>query len=191
MKETITNMQHHIPNIISIFRIFLVIPVIYYIWQDNWQIAFSLMLLAGISDGLDGYIARTFRWESELGATLDPIADKVLLVCIFIVLGIKGIVPQWLVVLISSRDAIIVAGLILYKLMTNELKINTLFISKVNTSLLIILVLLHMFNLAISPVSELLFNIMSIMIVVTTVVSGVLYVILWSKYFVSHSATSK
>ncbi len=184
-------MQHHIPNIISIFRIFLVIPVIYYIWQDNWQIAFSLMLLAGISDGLDGYIARTFRWESELGATLDPIADKVLLVCIFIVLGIKGIVPQWLVVLISSRDAIIVAGLILYKLMTNELKINTLFISKVNTSLLIILVLLHMFNLAISPVSELLFNIMSIMIVVTTVVSGVLYVILWSKYFVSHSATSK
>ncbi len=184
-------MQHHIPNIISVFRIFLVIPVIYYMWQDNWQIAFLLMLLAGISDGLDGYIARTFHWESELGATLDPIADKVLLVCIFIVLGIKGIVPQWLVVLIISRDAIIVTGLILYKLMTNELKINTLFISKVNTSLLIILVLLHMFNLAISPVSELLFNIMSVMIVVTTVVSGALYVILWSKYFVSHSATSK
>ncbi len=184
-------MLHHIPNTISIFRIFLVIPVIYYIWQDNWQTAFLLMLLAGISDGLDGYIARTFHWESELGATLDPIADKVLLVCIFIVLGIKGIVPQWLVVLIISRDAIIVTGLILYKLMTNELKINTLFISKVNTALLIILVLLHMFNLAVSPVPELLFNIMIVMIVVTTIVSGALYVILWSKYFVSHSATSK
>jgi len=184
-------MQHHIPNIISVFRIFLVIPVIYYIWQDNWQTAFLLMLLAGISDGLDGYIARTFHWESELGATLDPIADKVLLVCIFIILGIKGIVPQWLVVLIISRDAIIVTGLILYKLMTNELKINTLFISKMNTSLLIILVLLHMFNLAVFPVPELLFNIMIVMIMVTTIVSGALYVILWSKYFVSHSATSK
>lgn len=180
-------MLHHIPNIISIFRIFLVIPVILYIWEDSWQIAFLLMLLAGISDGLDGYIARTFHWESELGATLDPIADKILLVCIFIVLGIKGIVPQWLVVLIVSRDAIIVTGLMLYKLVTNELKINTLFISKINTALLIILVLLHMFDLAISSVPPFLFSMMTIMIVVTTVVSGALYVILWSKYFSSHT----
>ena len=184
-------MLHHIPNTISIFRIFLVIPVIYYIWIDHWQTAFLLMLLAGISDGLDGYIARSYHWESELGATLDPIADKILLVCIFIVLSIKGIVPQWLVVLIVSRDAIIVTGLILYKLMTNELKINTLFISKVNTALLIVLVLLHMFNLAVSSVPELLFSIMTVMIVVTTIVSGALYVILWSKYFVSRSATGK
>jgi cardiolipin synthase len=180
-------MLHHIPNIISIFRIFLVIPVIFYIWENNWQTAFLLMLLAGISDGLDGYIARTFHWESELGATLDPIADKVLLVCIFIVLGIKGIVPQWLVVLIVSRDAIIVTGLMLYKLITNELKINTLFVSKVNTALLIILVLLHMFDLAVSSVPPLIFSVMTIMIIMTTVVSGALYVILWSKYFVSHS----
>lgn len=149
--------------------------------------AFLLMLLAGISDGLDGYIARTFHWESELGATLDPIADKVLLVCIFIVLGVKDIVPQWLVILIVSRDAIILTGLMLYKLITNELKINTLFISKVNTALLIILVLLHMFDLAIASVSPLIFTLMTIMIVMTTVVSGALYVILWSKYFVSHS----
>jgi cardiolipin synthase len=163
-----------------------VIPVIYYIWGDNWQTAFLFMLVAGISDGLDGYIARTFHWESELGATLDPIADKLLLICIFIVLGIKGIVPQWLVVLIVTRDAIIVTGLLLYKLMTNELKMRILFISKVNTALLILLVLLHMFNLAISPVPELFFNLLMIMIVMTTVVSGALYVTLWSKCFINH-----
>ena len=180
-------MLHHIPNIISIFRIFLVIPVIYYIWEDNWQTAFLFMLIAGISDGLDGYIARKFHWESELGVSLDPMADKLLLVFIFIVLGIKGIVPEWLVVLIVARDAIIVMGLILYKLMTNELTMKILFISKVNTALLIMLVLLHMFNLAISPVPVLLFNLLMIMIVVTTVVSGALYVILWSKCFIKYN----
>ncbi len=185
-------MLHHIPNIISAFRIFLVIPVIYYIVEDDWQTAFLFMLLAGISDGLDGYIARKFHWESELGATLDPIADKLLLVFIFIVLGIKGIVPQWLVILIVARDAIIVVGLMLYKLMTNELKMRILFISKVNTALLIMLVLLHMFNLAISPAPILLFNLLMVMIVVTTVVSGTLYVILWSKCFVKYKqATTK
>jgi cardiolipin synthase len=144
------------------------------------------MLVAGISDGLDGYIARTFHWESELGATLDPIADKLLLVCIFIALAIKGIVPQWLVVLIIARDTIIITGLLLYKLITNELKMRILFISKVNTALLILLVLLHMFNLAISPVPELFFNLLMIMIVMTTIISGALYVILWSKCFINH-----
>jgi cardiolipin synthase len=184
-------MLHHIPNIISIFRIFLVIPVIYYIWGDNWQVALFLMFVAGISDGLDGYIARTFHWESELGATLDPIADKILLVCIFVVLGIKGIVPHWLVVVIVTRDAIIVTGLMLYKLITHDLKIRTLFISKVNTALLIMLVLLHMFDLAIAPMPVLLFNLLILMIVMTTVVSGALYVILWSKCFADHSKDSE
>jgi cardiolipin synthase len=164
-----------------------VIPVIYYIWEDNWQTAFLFMLIAGISDGLDGYLARKFHWESELGATLDPIADKLLLVFIFIVLGIKGIVPQWLVVLIVGRDAIIVTGLLLYKLITNELKMRILFISKVNTALLIMLVLLHLFNLSISPVPILFFNLLMIMIVLTTLISGALYVILWSKCFVKYS----
>jgi cardiolipin synthase len=161
--------------------------VIYYIWGDNWKAAFLLMLIAGISDGLDGFLARRYHWESELGATLDPIADKVLLVCIFIVLGVKGIVPQWLVVLIVARDAIIVTGLMLYKLITNELKIRTLFISKVNTALLIILVLLHMFDLAISPAPALFFTLLTGMIVITTIVSGALYVILWSRCFINHS----
>ncbi|MCK5917781.1 MAG: CDP-alcohol phosphatidyltransferase family protein [Cocleimonas sp.] len=187
-------MFHHIPNIISVFRIFLVIPVIYYIWEDNWQTAFLFMLIAGISDGLDGYIARKFHWESELGASLDPMADKLLLIFIFIVLGIKGIVPEWLVILIVARDVIIVAGLMLYKLITNELKMRILFISKVNTALLIVLVLAHLFNLAISPVPVLFFNLLMIMIVVTTLVSGALYVILWSKCFVKynkHHATTK
>ncbi|HIO91802.1 MAG TPA: CDP-alcohol phosphatidyltransferase family protein [Leucothrix mucor] len=180
-------MLHHIPNIISLFRIFLVIPVIYLIWNDSWESAFSLVLLAGVSDGLDGFLARYFHWESDLGATLDPMADKILLVAIFIVLGLKGIVPQWLVILIVARDAIIISGLLLYKLMTNELKINTLFVSKLNTALLIIFVLLHLFNLAVVAVPGVFFDILIVMIVGTTVVSGALYVILWSNYFVKHT----
>jgi cardiolipin synthase len=160
-------------------------------WNDHWQSAFLLMLVAGISDGLDGFLARRFHWESELGATLDPIADKILLVCIFIVLGMKGIVPQWLVILIVSRDVVIVIGLLVYKLITNELKIRTLFISKVNTFLLILLVLLHLFNLAIAPAPVLLFNTLTFMIVITTIVSGALYVILWSTCFINHTKDSE
>ena len=180
-------MLHHIPNIISVFRIFLVIPVIYLIWEDDWESAFSLVLLAGVSDGLDGFLARTFHWESELGATLDPVADKILLIAIFIVLGLKGIIPQWLVILIIARDAVIISGLMLYKLMTNDLKIKTLLVSKLNTALLILFVLLHLFSLAVAAVPMYFFSILTMAIVVTTVVSGTLYVILWSNYFVKHT----
>ncbi len=180
-------MLRHIPNTISVFRIFLVIPVIYLILKDSWESAFILVLLAGVSDGLDGFLARTFHWESKLGATLDPVADKILLVALFIVLGFKGVIPQWLVILIIARDAVIISGLMLYKLMTDDLKIRTLFASKLNTALLILFVLLHLFNLAVVAVPEYFFSILTMMIVVTTVVSGALYVILWSLYFVKHT----
>ncbi len=179
-------MLHNIPNIISVFRILLVIPVIYLIWKNNWEVAFLLVLLAGVSDGLDGFLARTFHWESELGATLDPMADKILLIAIFIVLGLKGIIPQWFVVLVVIRDAIIIAGLLLYTLMTDEMKIKTLFISKLNTALLIIFVLLHLSNLAMFSFPELIFNILIVMIVITTIVSGALYVILWIHHFIKY-----
>ncbi|MCK5902456.1 MAG: CDP-alcohol phosphatidyltransferase family protein [Cocleimonas sp.] len=176
--------MHHLPNIISLFRIFLVIPVIYLIWKNDWHTAFLLVLLAGLSDGLDGYLARKFHWESKLGATLDPMADKILLICLFIALGLKGIVPQWLVILIVARDIVIISGLMLYKVMTNDMKLEILFISKVNTALLIVLVLFHLLNLAVFPVPTVLFEILTVMIVVTTLMSGALYVILWSKCFI-------
>ena len=176
-------MMKQIPNIISIFRIFLVAPILYYLWSSEWQTAFVLVLIAGVSDGLDGYLARTFSWESELGAVLDPVADKILLIGIFVVLGLKGLVPEWLVAMIVFRDLIIVLGFIIYKLMTNEYKQGTLFISKVNTALMIIFVLCHMVNLAVYPVPSYLLTTLMTMIVITTIVSGALYVILWSNYY--------
>lgn len=179
--------MHHIPNIISLSRIVLVLPVVYFIWINEWKTAFALMFIAGVSDGVDGYLARRFNWQSKLGATLDPLADKLLIVSIFIVLGVKGVVPQWLVLVIVIRDLVIVSGLMVYRFATKELKMGSLFISKVNTALLIVLVLLHMFNLSVAPVSETIINSLTLLIVITTVVSGALYVILWTKYFVSHN----
>ena len=109
------------------------------------------------------------------------------LVGIFIMLGLKEMVPVWFVGLIVFRDLIIVIGFILYKYMTNEYKQGTLLISKLNTALLIVFILCHMVNLAVFPVPAYLLPALTIMIVVTTVVSGVLYVILWLNYFIKHT----
>ena len=104
------NLLRNIPNIISTLRIIMVFPIAFFIWDEAYHTAFILMLIAGLSDALDGFLARTFHWQSKLGALLDPAADKLLLVSIFIICGIKGFLPIWFVVLIFSRDIIIFIG---------------------------------------------------------------------------------
>ncbi|MFW6235336.1 MAG: CDP-alcohol phosphatidyltransferase family protein, partial [Desulfovibrionales bacterium] len=100
-----------IPNLLTVFRI-LITPV-FVVAFVNGQImtAWWLFFLAGVTDGLDGFLARVLKQRSKLGAMIDPLADKVLLVTAFVMLGIKGWLPSWLVILVVSRDVIIVGGL--------------------------------------------------------------------------------
>jgi cardiolipin synthase len=123
-----------IPNLITLARILLVPIVVWAIATPGamW-IAFVLFLVAGVSDAIDGYLAKRFGMTSVLGAYLDPLADKALIVSIYLTLGINNLIPRWLVILVVSRDILIVGGIMLAWVIGNPLKIKPLLVSKLNT----------------------------------------------------------
>jgi cardiolipin synthase (CMP-forming) len=124
----------NIPNLITLGRILLVPIVVWAIATPGamW-IAFLLFLAAGVSDAVDGYLAKRLQMTTELGAYLDPLADKALIVSIYLTLGINDLIPRWLVILVVSRDILIVGGILLSWLVGNPLKIKPLLVSKLNT----------------------------------------------------------
>lgn len=123
-----------IPNLITLARILLVPIVVWAIAGGYLLEACLLFLVAGLSDAVDGFIAKRFNMASELGAYLDPLADKTLLVSIYVTLGIAGTIPRWLVILVVSRDIMIVGAVMLSWLLGNPLKVKPLLVSKLNTA---------------------------------------------------------
>ncbi len=123
----------NIPNLITLGRILLVPVVVWAIASGAMWIAFVLFLAAGVSDAVDGYLAKRLQMTTELGAYLDPLADKALIVSIYLTLGINDLIPRWLVILVVSRDILIVGGIMLSWLVGNPLKIKPLLVSKLNT----------------------------------------------------------
>ena len=122
-----------IPNFITIGRLLMVPLVVMMIIQGNWQLAFGLFVLAGVSDAVDGFLARRFDMRSELGAYLDPMADKALLVSIYLTLAIVGIIPAWVAILVISRDILIVSAVILSWVLENPVEMRPFLVSKLNT----------------------------------------------------------
>ena len=173
--------MHHIPNIISIFRILLIVPIALLLHHQSWANAFILILIAGVSDALDGFLARVFNWQSRLGSFLDPIADKLLLIVIFISLAHKGIIPIWLICLVIGRDLIILLGASACQWITRKLEMSPLFISKVNTALQILFILLIMYHLAFSNLPRQLIEGMQFAVAITTIISGLAYIVIWSN----------
>jgi len=129
----------NIPNSISLLRICLVPLVVWLIITGQFQAAFYIFVIAGVSDAVDGYIAKRFSMKTELGAYLDPLADKLLLVSIYVTLGALGELPSWLVILIVSRDVLIIAGFLLSWILDHPFSIDPALVSKANTALQIIL----------------------------------------------------
>ena len=123
-----------IPNLITIFRLVLVPLVILAILQGAWLAAFVMFVIAGVSDGVDGYIARRFDMRSEFGAMIDPLADKALLITLFVTLAVVGEIPTWIAVLVVFRDAMIVMAFVVAGQLTRPMKVRPLMISKVNTA---------------------------------------------------------
>jgi cardiolipin synthase (CMP-forming) len=123
-----------IPNLITIARLLLVPLVIVMIGQERWMPAFVLFVVAGVSDAVDGFIARRFDMRSEFGAYIDPLAAKTLLVSIYVALSVVGVLPGWVAVLVVSRDVMIVAAIMVSYLMANPVAIRPLFVSKINTA---------------------------------------------------------
>ena len=129
----------NIPNSLTLGRIVLVPFVVWLIITHEMTAAFVLFLLAGLSDAADGYIAKRYGWRSELGAYLDPIADKALLVSIYVTLGFAGHLPVWLVIAVVSRDILIVGAVVLSWMLSRPLSMQPLLISKANTLAQIVL----------------------------------------------------
>jgi cardiolipin synthase len=137
-----------LPNFITIARFIMVPLIILAMINGEMLAAFLLFMLAGISDGLDGLIARHFNQRSELGSWLDPVADKFLLVSVFIMLGWLGELPSWLVIFAVSRDALIVGAVVLSSLLDNPVEMRPLMVSKANTMVQIVLLILVLADLA-------------------------------------------
>jgi cardiolipin synthase (CMP-forming) len=131
-----------IPNLITLGRILLVPVVVWAIASGEMLIAFLLFMGAGISDAIDGFLAKRFGMASELGAYLDPLADKVLIVSIYVSLGIVDVLPRWLVILVVSRDLLIVGGVILSWIVRKPIGVKPHPVSKANTAVQLFLVAL-------------------------------------------------
>jgi cardiolipin synthase (CMP-forming) len=123
----------NIPNIITLGRILLVPFIVWAIASNQMEIAFAIFIVAGVSDAVDGFLAKRFNMTSELGALLDPVADKALLVSIYVALGIWGAVPRWIVILVVSRDIMIVGAVIVSWLYGKPIPMKPLMVSKLNT----------------------------------------------------------
>jgi cardiolipin synthase len=129
----------NIPNFITLGRI-MSVPVIFWLLLTGQnKIAFFVFVAAGISDAVDGFLAKRYKWSTELGSYLDPLADKLLIVSIFIALGVRGELPLWLVIAVVSRDILIVAAVLLAWLLDQRVRIKPLAISKANTLAQIVL----------------------------------------------------
>ncbi|HEX3603557.1 MAG TPA: CDP-alcohol phosphatidyltransferase family protein [Steroidobacteraceae bacterium] len=125
--------MRHIPNIISVIRILLVLPIALALGHQLLALAIMLFALAAVSDAADGYLAKRFGWQSELGAVLDPVADKLLLAAVFITLSFMNLVPLWLMIAAVARDVVIVSGAAAYRIVIGPLTAHPSFVSKVNT----------------------------------------------------------
>jgi cardiolipin synthase len=128
-----------IPNFITLGRVILVPVVFWLLVSGQTQAAFLVFVIAGISDGVDGYLAKRYGWTTELGAYLDPLADKLLIVSIFLALGVAEKLPSWVVIAVVSRDILIVIAVVLSWLMENPVRIRPLVVSKANTVAQIVL----------------------------------------------------
>jgi cardiolipin synthase (CMP-forming) len=176
----------NIPNILTLGRIVLVPLVIWLIITHEMLAAFLVFLLAGLTDAADGFLAKRYGWNTELGAYLDPIADKALLVSIYVTLGLAGHLPVWLVIAVVSRDILIVGAVVLSWMMSRPLSMQPLPISKANTFSQIVLAGLVLAELGIGLGLK---PVISVLIWVTgalTIVSAAMYFRGWLKHMASY-----
>jgi cardiolipin synthase len=169
----------NVPNAITFGRLLAVPLTVWLILEGRFAFAFWVFVLAGVSDAVDGWIAKTFQQVTDLGRYLDPIADKALLVAVYVTLGVTHQVPTWLVILVVSRDIAILGGVLLARFMELKVRVAPLAISKVNTGAQIALAALVLGQFVFAPVADWLEgDVLTICIAVvaaTTLASGLTY----------------
>ena len=170
---------YYLPNAITLVRLGLVPVFIVVLKAQDYTVALLVFAVAGLSDGLDGFIAKRFNLVTRLGAILDPLADKVLLVSAYIMLTILGHLPFWLVLTVGFRDLLIVGGYLVYTSLIGSVVMRPTYLSKFNTFLQITLVVAILVQQAMALPLALLVQILIYGVFITTVSSGVHYVWIW------------
>ncbi len=184
----------NIANLVTLLRLLLAPVVIWLLLEGQAGAAFALFVFAGITDAIDGMIAKRYNQETELGAYLDPVADKVLLVSIFVTLGILQELPAWLVLLAVSRDALIIGGVLLSYTLGNPMVMNPLWISKINTVMQIALVAAVLAHMAFleqqAALADMVISGAVWITALTTTASGGAYIFTWVKAMNAPTATT-
>ena len=170
-----------IPNLLSIARILLSLPVARLLLNERFGEALLLFFIAGVSDGLDGYLAKRFGWHSRLGSILDPLADKVLLVTSYLCLVWVGLIPLWLLALVVGRDLVIVVGALAFHWLIGRYDMQPTWVSKLNTVLQITLVLALVLSNGVYILPDMLLVGLLYGACLTTILSGIDYVWTWGR----------
>lgn len=182
----------NIPNALTITRLILIAPFLVFLSRHEFSYAFYIFILAGFTDGLDGWLARCFQWQSPFGTFVDPVADKLLITSSFIALAIIGKLPWWLVSLVFLRDVTISIGVIAwFSFIQQKPDLKPTWISKVNTVMQLALVTLSLFEQAFFVYEPSIYTTLLFLTVITTSVSFVDYVWTWGKKACLHSALAK
>ena len=172
----------NIANIITIARLLSIPVVLYCLLHGDMRLAFYIFLFAGLSDAVDGAIARRFDLQTELGAWMDPIADKLLMVSVFVMLAWLGIIPDWIVFLAVTRDALIVGAFLVTTLIGNPIKVAPLMVSKLNTAAQIVLIVTVLsdqaFDLGLAGAVTILLYLTALL----TLASGAAYLVVWMRH---------
>lgn len=166
-----------LPNLITLARLCMVPATVWLILNHRLDLAFLVFVAAGVSDALDGWIARAWGLRSHLGALLDPVADKALLVSVYVMLAVIGILPDWLAMLVVFRDVLIVGGLLMLWMLDLRPRIAPLLVSKLNTAAQIALAAITLLLVGFGLEAQTLKSALTWIVAATTLASGVAYVV--------------
>ncbi len=176
-----------IPNLITIGRLFLVPFTVWLIVKGESLTAFWIFILAGVSDAVDGFLARQFNLRSVLGSYLDPLADKVLLVSIYVTFAVLNEIPLWVAILIVSRDILIIGAVVLAGMLGQPVEMRPRIISKANTAVQIVLAGLVLADLAYPIDLAMIRNLVVILVGFLTIASTLVYAVDWVRHMGSEA----
>ena len=176
-----------IPNAICIVRILLIVPFVAALFGGAYVTALVLIVVAGLSDGLDGFLARTFDWRTRLGSLLDPAADKLLVVSAFLSLTKLGAVPLGLTLIVILRDVVIVSGALLYQRVAGKLEGEPIFLSKLNTLCQLSFIVITIMHAQWQQLGSGWLTLLGATVVFTSMTSGLSYVLIWTRRAREHA----
>ena len=173
--------MRHLPNIICVLRIALVWPIAAALADREYLLALALFIVAGLSDGIDGYLAKRFNWTSELGKFLDPLADKLLLVTVFVEAAWLGLAPWWLTSAVVARDVLIGLGAMVYRLWFGPLRGRPTISSKINTAMQLLYPMVMLVNAAEGIPAHEVVDALAVLVFITTAFSGLNYMAVFTR----------